>query len=247
MELVASDRRFISYSFIGKNIGYGAGHNIAIKMAIKAKTQYHIVMNPDLAFNPKIIDELIEYMNNNKDIAMIMPKVLNAAGDLQYLCKLLPSPANLIARRFFPRFVFLESLNDRYVSKHIDYTRILNPPCLSGCFMFLRVDFLVDYDLLFDERFFMYCEDVDFVRRLHRVGKTVYYPHVSIVHNHARESYGLNKMFIEHIKSAIKYFNKYGWIFDWERRDMNLRYLKEIKDCFDGTRRKESGIWTGTG
>jgi len=56
----------------------------------------------------------------------------------------------------------------------------------------------------------MYCEDFDLIRRIHRVAETVYYPAVSIVHDHAKASYTSRRMLVEHVKSAVKYFNKWG-------------------------------------
>jgi GT2 family glycosyltransferase len=130
----------------------------------------------------------------------------------------------------------MKKWNDKYVLKTSGYNDVINSPCLSGCFMFLRMSFIKKYNLFFDERFFMYFEDFDFIRRLHRVGKTIYYPNVSIIHDHAKESYKSRKMLSEHIKSAIKYFNKWGWFFDDERRKMNKRVLAEINQekwvCF---------------
>ncbi|MCR5765459.1 MAG: glycosyltransferase family 2 protein, partial [Treponema sp.] len=89
---------------------------------------------------------------------------------------------------------------------------------------------LKENNLFFDDRYFMYCEDFDLIRRIHRVAKTVYYPNVTIVHDHAKESYKNKKMLMIHIKSAIKYFNKFGWIFDKERNFFNILILKEIED-----------------
>jgi GT2 family glycosyltransferase len=85
-----------------------------------------------------------------------------------------------------------------------------------------------EHRLFFDERFFMYCEDIDFIRRLHRIGKTLYLPDVSIIHNHAKASYKSKKMLWEHVKSAVRYFNKWGWFFDAERKRMNNQVLNEI-------------------
>ena len=75
----------------------------------------------------------------------------------------------------------------------------------------------------------MYCEDFDLIRRLHRVGKTLYYPEVSIIHNHAQESYKNIRQLLMHIKSAILYFNKWGWFFDKERKEMNKKILDELE------------------
>lgn len=75
----------------------------------------------------------------------------------------------------------------------------------------------------------MYFEDFDLIRRIQKVSKTIYYPEVTIVHNHAKESYKSKKMLKIHIQSAIKYFNKWGWVFDKERRLWNKQILKEIE------------------
>ena len=83
----------------------------------------------------------------------------------------------------------------------------------------------------FDERYFLYLEDYDFCRRVGKEYKVVYYPKVEIVHQHGKESYKSKKMLIVHVKSAIKYFNKWGWIFDNKRKQIN----KKIKEKYKNT------------
>lgn len=97
-----------------------------------------------------------------------------------------------------------------------------------GCFMFMRVSALKKVGL-FDESIFMYTEDIDMTRRIHRFYKTIYYPLVTIVHAHRAASYTNNKMLRIHIKSAIRYFNKWGWFFDRERRIWNRQLLNSLK------------------
>ncbi|MBP3742145.1 MAG: glycosyltransferase [Treponema sp.] len=213
-----------------ENLGYGASHNIAIHEAIEIGSDYHVVLNPDIEFEEDVLSSLVAYMDNNKDVVYILPKVIYPNGELQYLCKLLPTPADLILRRFLPDSNWKQKKDALYSLKHSGYDKIMNPPCLSGCFMFMRVSTLRENNIFFDERYFMYLEDFDLMRRLHRVGKTIYYPEVSIIHNHAKESYKNRKMLKIHIQSAIKYFNKFGWIFDKERKEMNKKILDEIKN-----------------
>lgn len=212
-----------------ENTGYGSSHNIAMKKSIELGADYHVVLNPDIRFDSDVLPKLCEYMNNNSDVVYILPKVIYPNGELQYLCKLLPTPSDLIFRRFLPKTAKTEKKNDRYVLKESGYNKIMNPPCLSGCFMFLRNSTLKENNIFFDDRFFMYFEDFDLIRRLHRVGKTIFYPDVSIIHDHEKESYKSKKMLMVHIKSAIKYFNKYGWFIDKERRLMNKRILEEMQ------------------
>lgn len=211
-----------------ENTGYGSSHNIAIKKAIEAGADYHVVLNPDIYFETGVLPELVKYMNSNLDAGYILPKVTYSDGELQYLCKLLPTPFDLIFRRFLPKTKWITKMNDRYELRKSGYDKIMNPPCLSGCFMFLRLSILKEYNLFFDESYFMYCEDFDLMRRIHKVAKTVFYPNVTIIHDHAKASYKSKKMLMAHIKSALHYFNKWGWFFDKERRIMNKKILKEI-------------------
>ncbi|MCR5188784.1 MAG: glycosyltransferase family 2 protein [Treponema sp.] len=213
-----------------ENTGYGSSHNIAIKKAIECGSDYHVVLNPDIYFEENLLSELIQYMDLNQDAGYILPRVTYPDGELQYLCKLLPTPFDLIFRRFLPKTELIKKLNARYELHQSGYDKIINPPCLSGCFMFMRVSTLKKYNLLFDDSFFMYCEDFDLIRRIHKVAKTIYYPKVSIIHDHAKASYKSKKMLLAHIKSAIHYFNKWGWLFDKERKVMNKQILKELED-----------------
>lgn len=206
------------------NDGYGAAHNIAMREAIRLRAKYHIVINPDIYFSEGTIESLIKYMDNHKDIGWVMPKILYPSGEVQHLCKLLPTPYDLIIRRFLPSRL-LGRVRDRFNPKISD--RELNMPYLSGCFMFLRVSALRKVGL-FDERFFMYGEDLDLSRRMHRQYKTIYYPGAAVVHAHRAESYHSGKMLWVHIENIAIYFNKWGWFFDPERRVVNKKVRREI-------------------
>lgn len=209
------------------NNGYGAGHNIAIKKAIDNNAIYHVVLNPDIYWTENVIERLISYMDENNDVGQIIPKVFYPDGRLQYLCKLVPSPMDLIFKRFLPA-KWTEKRLHKFQLRFTGYDRIMNVPYLSGCFMFFRVSALKEIGL-FDERFFMYPEDIDITRRMHAKYKTIFYPFVSIVHAHAAASKTSKKMLKIHIFNMIKYFNKWGWIFDRQRRLFNQRLLEELK------------------
>ena len=210
-----------------QNLGYGASHNLAMQEAIEDGSVYHVVLNPDIYFEENVLSSLINFMDKNSDTAYVLPRVEYPNGELQYLCKLLPTPVDLIFRRFLPKG-WGKNRDDRYCLKSSGYNKVMNPPCLSGCFMFMRLSILQENNIFFDDGYFMYCEDFDLIRRLHRVAKTLYFPDVTIVHDHARESYKSKNMLWAHIRSAVRYFNKWGWFYDRERRKMNKRVLGEI-------------------
>lgn len=217
----------IEYIFNNANLGYGKAHNIAIKKSIEAGVPYHLVLNPDVHFEKGVLEQLLEYMEEYRDVGNIMPLVLYPDGDVQHLAKLLPTPVDLVLRRFVPFKGWKEKRNNRYELRFFGYDKIANIPNLSGCFMLLRTSALKEVGL-FDENIFMYLEDVDLNRRIHSRYKTVFYPKVSIIHEYAKESYKNKKLLYHHIKSAIYYFNKWGWFFDKERDKVNAECLKEL-------------------
>ena len=79
----------------------------------------------------------------------------------------------------------------------------MNIPYHQGSFMFFRTACFHIVGL-FDERFFMYPEDIDITRRMHKHYKTMFWPGVTIVHAHRAASYKSKKMLIIHMKNMIK-------------------------------------------
>ena len=216
----------IEYIFNNKNIGFGAAHNIAIKKCIDISS-FHLVVNPDVYFGNKVIESLYQYMESNKDIGHVMPKILYPEGNLQYVAKLLPTPFDLISRRFFPA-VFTKKRLSVFELHSANYTYPFEAPYLSGCFMFLRTSALKKVGF-FDENFFMYPEDIDLTRRINKHFKTVCYPLVTVYHEHGKGSYKSLKMLKIHIVNIIRYFNKWGWFSDKERSLANKKTLQQFK------------------
>lgn len=207
----------------GENVGYGAGHNKAIRRTISL-TDYHLVLNSDVRFEPMALQSLVEYMDENSDVGQVQPKITYADGSLQYTVRMLPTPLDLIFRRFLPKRM-VEKNDVRYLLKFADHDKEMNVPYHQGSFMLFRCEVLRKIGL-FDERFFMYPEDIDITRRIHRYYRTIYYPEVTIIHDHRAESYKSSKMLRIHVVNMIRYFNKWGWIIDKERRQFNRRLIR---------------------
>lgn len=216
----------IEYVFNDANLGYGIAHNIALRESINEDMKYHVVLNPDISFEHLLLDRISVIMDKNPDYGQLMPKVVYENGNLQYLCRLIPSPFDYICKRYIP-FKWAKKKADKFMLKFTGYNKIMNVPILSGCFMFFRVSALKDIGL-FDERYFMYPEDDDITRRMHVKYKTIYYPYLSIQHGYESAPYKSIKMHFILIKNMIKYFNKWGWFMDKERKRINQETLKEL-------------------
>src|SRR5215472_5191354 len=177
------------YYFSGRNVGFGAGHNVAIRRHWNS-SDYHLIINPDVKFGPEVVKTLYEFMQHNPEVGLVMPRVLYPDGTEQHLCKLLPTPFDLAARRFggaFARLLF-KSRMDRFLLKGVDLSTPTVVPCLSGCFMLVRTSLFKTVGL-FDERYFLYMEDFDFCRRIGGVSKTVFFPGVAIHHEYKMGAY----------------------------------------------------------
>lgn len=221
----------IKYIFNNKNIGFGAGHNLALKRVIEtSESEYHVVLNPDVYFDREAMIRVHQYAENHPKVGLVMPKVLYPDGRLQPLCKLLPTPLTLFTRRFLQFYPsWLNRLNHWYEMHFSGYDKVMEVPFLSGCFMFLRVDALREVGL-FDERIFLYTEDTDLTRRIHRKYRTIYYPEAIIYHYHQRDSYKNALRLLHHVAGAIRYFNKWGWFNDHERKHINKRIIVKFTE-----------------
>ena len=206
------------------NLGYGAGHNFAIRKALEAGADSHAVLNPDIYWEGGVVGALNAYMQSHPDVGMMVPRVLYPDGRLQYVCKLIPTPFDLIANRFLPRALVRRRVA-RFRLEATGYDRIMNVPYMHGCFFLLRAEALKEIGL-FDERFFMYPEDIDLTRRIHEKWLTLYYPEKEIFHAHAAESRKSWKMLRIHMVNMVKYFNKWGWFYDPLRRRINKNVLR---------------------
>ena len=93
-----------------KNIGYGRAHNIAINESIKLGSTYHVIINPDIQIPQNdTIHKIKCFMDQTPTCGLTMPLILYPNNEIQYLCKLLPSPKDLFIRRFLP-FLLLKKI-----------------------------------------------------------------------------------------------------------------------------------------
>jgi GT2 family glycosyltransferase len=218
----------VTYLRSPSNNGYGAGHNIALRQVLDT-AEFHFVLNPDICFEATELEKMLDFMRNDPAIGQLMPRVTYPDGSLQYLCKLLPTPFDLFLRRFaFGPLKELQRIwTERFELRHSGYDSVMDIPYLSGCFMLFRTSALRKVGL-FDERYFMYPEDIDMTRRMHVEFRTVFYPGATIVHDHAKESYKSLRAFWVHVYNSVKYFNKWGWFWDAQRSRFNRETMQQI-------------------
>lgn len=219
----------IIYIHSPENMGFGHGHNIALNLAIKMCSNYHLIINPDIYFKEDIITPMIELILNDNNIGIIMPNILNSDGSIQFLPKLLPSPLSLLIRKLGSIPFIFKSFIIKYEFRNFTTNKIYNVPIISGCFSLLNIEAIKNVGT-YDEQYFLYFEDWDLSRRINSKYKNIFYPKVNVYHTYASEAnYKFIFLFI-YLKSAIKYFNKWGWFFDSKRNKINNETLMQIEN-----------------
>lgn len=150
----------------------------------EAHGRYVLLLNPDTIANDGALSSTYDFLENTPNLAAAGCKVLRPDGSLDPSCKRdFPSPWDAFCRmvglsKLFPR----KQLFARYDACDIDQNKRQEVPLIDGCYMMIRRSALDDIGL-FDERFFMYAEEMDWCKRAHMRGWAIGYdPSGTIVH-----------------------------------------------------------------
>ena len=189
-----------------ENLGYGAGHNIA---ALQTNAKYHMIVNPDIVFEKEAILTLIDYMEQHTQTVMCIPRIVGFDNKEQYTPRKDPTIRRLLGSLVGDRFGFTAGWNREY-RMMVEESEPFDIEFCSGCFMAVRTSALQQVKG-FDPRFFLYFEDADLSRRIRTLGKVQVVPGASILHEGKREARKNFKGLQRFVKSAIRYFNKWGW------------------------------------
>lgn len=197
----------IQYRPQKKNLGYGGGNNAILS---ELRSQYHLICNPDVTFEPGLLSRMVQYMELHRECAVLTPRVFNTDGTEQFLPRRAPTVRYLLGGR-------LENLPGPFRKWRSQYTlrdmEITAPGCVefaTGCFMLIRTGVLRQLGG-FDPRYVLYHEDSDLSRRVLRIGDIVYHPDFCITHDWQRDSSRHAGSTLKHLRSTFRYFNTWGW------------------------------------
>ncbi|SNR17705.1 glycosyltransferase [Tenacibaculum jejuense] len=193
----------ITYVFNNKNLGFAKAQNLVLDKIKDSK--YHLVLNPDVTFKPNIIQQLIETLKNKTNVAVITPKIQFPNGKHQYNVRKYPTFFDLIIRKLN---IFKSRIHEQeYRNK--DLNQPFYPEAIHGAFMLFKSEDFISLNG-FDERYFLYMEDIDICKKIDLLEKKKYYdPSVQITHVLQKESSKKIKLFLWHLSSAFKYFVKW--------------------------------------
>jgi N-acetylglucosaminyl-diphospho-decaprenol L-rhamnosyltransferase len=204
----------VSLLELGRNGGYAFAVNAAVR---HSDAEFLVVLNPDIrADDPDALARLVEHLRAHPAASAVAPQLLDPDGTAQASARVVPTLPMLLARqtnldatrwgrRTAARYLALPGHGSTHI--RIEWA-------LGAALAFRRAD----YDAVggWDERFFLYFEDVDFCVRLAARGREIHYlPSVRLLHDHRRESDRRRGSALrsrarrEHIKSAMRFFSKH--------------------------------------
>lgn len=206
----------------GSNLGYGAAVNLAARR-LGDDVEWILVTNPDVVFLPGSIDSLLALASSDDSIGAVGPRTLRADGSVYPSARDIPSLATGVGHALFSRVWRSNRWSERYLRADragAESVNALPTGWLSGACLLIRRSAFEQVQG-FDERFFMYFEDVDLSERLAEAGWGVYLvPSARVVHSGGTTTSRQSRSMIsEHHRSAYRYLaKKYHQWYLWPLR-----------------------------
>ncbi len=190
--------------------GYGRSMNRGAK---HVRAKYYFILNPDTALpDGEVFNKLKAYMETHSDVGLIGPRIQGFQGELHDTCRRFPKVyMPFIQRTSLKKTAFGERYLHSFLMKDYDHKDEKAVDWVQGSAMF------VDGDLWhnlggFDDRFWLYFEDIDLCRRVWQAGKkVVYLPTVTISHLHGRQSAKISNIFVNLLKTKESRGHLVSW------------------------------------
>jgi len=154
------------------NLGYAGGNNFGIKKALFKKHDYVLIANNDIVVSPDFLEKLIDVSQNNPK-SILFPKIYFAPGYEYHHDRYRKSELGKVIWALGGKIdwnnVYASNIAIDEVDKgqYNDTNFIID--FISGCCLLVPIDVFKKIGL-FDDRYFLYLEDVDFSKRAQKMG-----------------------------------------------------------------------------
>jgi len=194
-----------------RNRGYGAGNNYAAQYA---RGEYLLIINPDNELEPTGLERMVAMFRQDPRIGILAPKLEFPDGRVRESARAFPTLFDVLIKRTPLQYIFHKRLR-HYLQTDVPDTPVRDVDWVVGACLFFRKEF---FDQLhgFDERFFLFFEDMDLCRRCHLAGKRVIFMSSIVARDRKQRLSGggffsllFRKTGRIHIASALKYFWKW--------------------------------------
>jgi GT2 family glycosyltransferase len=195
-----------------ENLGFARANNVGLK---RASGDYLALVNSDVVVHPDCFERLVTFLDLNREVGLVGPKVYGRDGQLQRTCRRFPTIWNTACRSFALDSVFPQHpLFSGREMRHWNPETQCEVDVLSGCFWLARRAAVEQVGDL-DERFFFYAEDMDWCKRFwDRRWKVVLMPTATVTHYDGGSSANAPLRYsIQLLRANLTYWKKHrGWM-----------------------------------
>lgn len=203
----------------GRNLGYGAGVNRGVaasrhRSGSATTSEYLLVCNPDVKLHSGTVAGLVSALDANPSWAVVGPRILTPRGEPYPSARRFPSITDAAGHAVLATLLPSNPFTRRYRALPGADSDISRVEWVSGaCFLARRVAF--EEVGGFDERYFMYAEDMDLCWRLHEAGWGVgYQREVAVTHEGGvTTAQAPLRMHVAHHRSSLRFWYRStkGW------------------------------------
>ena len=189
-----------------RNAGYAKACNQGIKNSIEP---YIIIMNSDTVLSPGTASTLVAFLEQNPEVGVAAPRILNPDGSIQYSVRDFPGLKTAFMHAFAGLIRSDNPYSASYKKTAWDHDSKAEVDWVSGACMALRRKAVEEVGG-FDEGYFMYVEDVDLCWRMREAGwRVVYLPGGDVLHHVGMSSRAATtRMLFHHHRSMLRFHRK---------------------------------------
>lgn len=190
-----------------ENLGFARANNQAMRLA---NGRYYLLLNSDAEMLDDSVSKMVEFADSRPEIGIVGCRVISKDGTQQSSCWRSYSLAYLISRAFnLYRFLPDGWMGTTNIEAYGKPTQTKQVEVVSGCIFLVRSQ-AVQKAGLFDEQYFMYCEDMDWCVEMNKAGYQVWYFHEATIRHYGGGTSALifNEMMIEQSRSVLKFIKK---------------------------------------
>lgn len=171
-KLIAADKS-VTYVNAGSNLGFAKGNNLGVS---QCTGDYLLFLNSDMELIDNSLETMFEYYKKHPSLGIIGPRFLNP--DLTPQASVFPpqTPLNALGQYWFNKPVY-----EKYLPGGVKPQPVW---ALSGGCLLIKKDLFLSVGG-WNEKYFMYFEDLDLCRKIRKLSKDIiYYPSASVIHRH---------------------------------------------------------------
>jgi GT2 family glycosyltransferase len=187
------------------NIGFAKGNNVLAEEAVQEGCNYLWVLNPDMEPEPNALEYLVDFMENNSDIGLVGPLLLRGNSKSNSKIQLFGSHVNFKTQE-------KKSLYADAILSQTPLPDELRVDMINAGSLLIRSEFIRN-NYLFEERYFMYNDEIDIARRIKDKGFSIaVISKARIWHHHDWSKInkcGYNMMYYYMMRNKMLYYYKF--------------------------------------